>query len=319
MSAPPRETQSAAPPARQNRVPDYIRRPWQILQASVLGFFEDNALRHAASISFYTALSLGPIVILLLTLIGSIYNEAYAQDNIAAEVEHYIGGPAAGAVKNVVRQAKRIKQFGWATIVSAGLVIFTATAVFAQLHDSMNQMWNVPAKNRSGLMQFLVKRGVALIMLAGLSLFSLALLFLDSVMAYLENQFTAFHPLIETLWPWVDWGVSFLVFALLFFFIYKFLPDVKVPSRDAAIGALITSVLFGIGREAISILLAVSSVSSVYGAAGSVIMILLWVYYSSAILFFGAELTQSIYEERSGPAPPLEDDDETAAASSPST
>ncbi|MGE3180549.1 MAG: YihY/virulence factor BrkB family protein [Phycisphaerae bacterium] len=298
MNAPHSTAAEPTSVKRRFRLPAYIDRPWRILQVAVLGFFKDHALRHAASISFYTALSLGPIVILLLTLMGALYSESYAQEEISREVEHYVGGPAADAMENMIRQGKRIRHFGWATLVSAGLLVFSATAVFAQLHDSMNQMWNVPPRNRSGFIEFLVKRAIALAMLAVLSLFSLSLLFVDSVMKFLESHFADIHPVISFFWPWVDWGVSFLVFALLFLVIFKFLPDFKVPWSDAALGTIITAVLFGLGREVISLMLSFSSVSSAYGVSGSVIMILLWVYYSSAILFFGAELTQSIYADR---------------------
>jgi membrane protein len=184
-----------------------------------------------------------------------------------------------------------------------------ATGVFVQLQDALNSIWGVRRKPGRGLRNFIKDRLLSFALILGIGFLLLVSLILSAGLSALGNFVTGLLPAQATLWQWINFGVSFGVITLLFAVIFKVLPDVKIAWRDVWIGALLTALLFNLGKYLLGLYLGRSSVTSAYGAAGSLVIVLLWVYYSAQILFFGAKFTQ-IYSNRYGshlePAPGAE-------------
>lgn len=279
---------------------------WRILRDTFVGFNHDQGMRLAAALAFYTVLSLGPLVVALLLILGKIVGPERAQSEVTAEIHHLISGPAADAVARIVQQAAAPRGHGITLLLSLGVLVFSATAVFAQLQDAMNAIWNVPRARARPWLQILRTRLVALLMLFGLTALTVSMVVISSVLDFLARTMRAIHPDLVLAYPLLDWGISLLVFVTLFAVIFKLVPEAEIPWRDVRIGALVTGLLFALGREVISAILSRSQPNSAYGAAGSMIVVLLWVYYSSLILFIGAEFTQSLTRHRAALGSPLE-------------
>jgi membrane protein len=257
---------------------------WTIVKRSVSEFIADDCLNLAAALAYYTALSLAPLVVLLLT-VSTFFGEQ-SQQKFVNEVQQLVGAQAGQSIKQVIDSADSKPNVGTiAGWISLGVLVFSATGVFAQLQDSLNRIWDVKAKPSAGWWEYLRKRLLSLGMLVTIGFLLLVSLVLSSVLHLVLGS-------DGKIWEFVNFAVSLLVFVGLFAAMYKLLPDVQIPWGVVWTGACVTGVLFVIGKWAIGLYLGYSSVGSSYGAAGSLIVLLLWVYYSSLILFFGAELTQ---------------------------
>ena len=274
------------------------KRLWWILRDTWAGFSHDGGLRLAAALAFYATLSLGPMVILLLFIIGQFSDPTSAQAEIAREVEHLIGGPAAEAMVKIINQANEPIRMDYAALLSLAVLFFSATAAFAQLQEAMNHIFNVPRKKRLPLFTIARQRLISVLMLLSLAALTFCLVIASSVLEFVNRTVGDLHPMLKIVTPILDWGFSLMVFVGLFAAVFKLLPEQSPPWRDVRVGALMTGLLFAVGRELISFTLGRARPSSAYGAAGSIIIILLWVYYSSAILFFGAEFTQAVGRAR---------------------
>lgn len=268
-----------------------VRTGWRLLKGAAFEFVEDDVMTLAAALSFYTALSLAPLLVIILWLAGQLGPEA--QEQIVRQIELLIGPEAGEAIRLVIHSAgQRIETGTLAGVLGVATLLFSATAVFAQLQDSINRIWNVEARPDQNVLTWVKKRLLGLAMILG-TLFLLVV----SLTVSAGLQFMLERTGVNAMWQWVNLAGSLLVFVLLFALMFKFLPDVRVRWRDAWAGGALTAVLFVVGKAAIGLYLGQSGVGSAYGAAGSLVVLLVWVYYSSLILFFGAELTQ-VYARR---------------------
>jgi membrane protein len=261
----------------------------QLLRETVIQWIEDQPFQMASSLAYYTIFSLAPLLIIVIAVAGMVFGQAAAEEQIVGTIEGVIGRQSAEAVQGMIQSASSQRKAG---IISAVLGFVTlllgASGVVGQLQMSLNTIWGVEPKPGQGVWGFLRQRFVSLGMILGVGFLLLVSLVLSALVTTLAQFIGTSVMLAYTL----DVLISFALITALFAMIYKFLPDVRVEWRDVWIGAALTSVLFTIGKSLIGLYLGYSSVSSTYGAAGSIIMILLWVYYSSLILFFGAEFTQ---------------------------
>jgi len=263
---------------------------WALLKKTIANFGEDDCMSLAGALAFYTALSLAPLLILLLRIASLLGEEKQAA--LISKIQEMVGPQAAEAVSMVIDSAG--EQPGWGTIagiVSLLILLFSATGVFAQLQASLNRIWDVEPRKSEGIKGFIRKR----LLSAGMIL-AIAFLLLVSLVA--SSIIGIIIPQGAIIWQWVDLGVSLCVFILLFGLMYKYLPDVKIAWRDVWLGATVTAVLFAIGKFGVVLYLAHSSTASSYGAAGSLLVLLLWVYYSSLLVFLGAEFTQAYARQR---------------------
>ncbi len=260
---------------------------WQILKTAVLEFIDDDAMSHAAAVAFYTALSFAPLLVIVVFVAGFV--GPGTQEQLVGQFESLIGPNAGKAVDLVIGYAHDEPDMSSvAGLVGIGVLLFSASAVFAQLQYAMNMIWDVQASPSNWLWGWLRKRMLSLGMVFAIIFMLMVSLTISTGLAMvLSSQSDAWF------WQVVNAVVSLLVFALLFAVMFKFLPDVRMPWTDISFGAGMTAVLFVLGKYVIGLYLGKTGVGSAYGAAGSVIVLLVWVYYSCLILFFGAELTQA--------------------------
>ncbi len=263
-----------------------------ILDAGKL-WLDENAFSYAGALAFYTLFSLAPIVIIAVTVIGIVLGEEAAQGQIVAQFSDIMGAESAAVVERAVSQA-RIEETGlWPSLLGIAALIVGATTVFGQMQYSLNSIWGVIAKpGRNGLFLLARKRLFSLMVVLSIGFVLLVSLLFGVALRAVLNYTAEFVPSVELLLGGAEFIVSLFMIALLFATIFKVLPDVVLSWKDVVVGALVTALLFSLGRYGIAAYLAYTATASAYGAAGSVVIILLWVYYSSLILLYGAAFTR---------------------------
>ncbi|OJA04489.1 YihY/virulence factor BrkB family protein [Halomonas sp. QHL1] len=278
---------------------------WRVVQDATSLWLERNAFSYAGSLAFYTLFSLAPTIIIAVTVIGVVLGEEAAHGQIVAQLQGTLGMDAAVAIEQAVAQS-RIEESGiLPTLLGVGALVIGATTVFAQMQFSLNTIWGVTAKPTSNsALRFIKSRLLSLTVVLSIGFILMVSLVLGVVLRGMLQAADNLVPYASLLTTSVESLVSLGVVTLLFATIFKVLPDVVLRWQDVFIGAVVTAVLFTIGRSVIAIYLAYTATASTYGAAGSVVMILLWVYYSSLILLFGAAFTRSLLLRRGRPLIP---------------
>jgi membrane protein len=253
---------------------NYLRGSWLVIKEAATEAFDHDVLSHAAGIAFYTAFGLAPTILLFLAV---------------NEIGDLVGEEAAAGVKIVIENAEsedpKKTASTFSTIVSIATFLFSASGVFAQLQLALNTIWNVMPRPGAGVWDWLRKRLISMGMVVGMMVLMLASLVASTAIAIVI-------PGDEAIWRFLNIAISIAVFTVLFGLIFKFLPDVKITWRDVFAGSLMTAILFSLGKWAIGLYLGHSAIGSAYGVAGSLIVTMVWVYYSAIILLFGAEITQ---------------------------
>lgn len=272
---------------------------WNVTQNAIRLWLERNAFSYAGSLAFYTLFSLAPTMIIAVTVIGLVLGEDAAQGQIVAQLQDTMGHEAAAAIEQAVARS-RIEESGLLpTLLGFGALIVGATTVFAQMQFSLNTIWGVTARpSANSALVFIKNRLMSLAVVLSIGFILLVSLVLGVAVRAMLQAADDLLPFVGFLTTGVEFLVSLAVIAALFATIYKVLPDVVLRWKDVMVGALVTAVLFAVGRSGIAIYLSHTATASTYGAAGSVVMILLWVYYSSLILLFGAAFTRCHLTER---------------------
>lgn len=253
-----------------------------------------------AALSYYTAFSIAPFLMIALAVAGMIFGAEAAGDQIAGEINHVVGDTAAVAIQDMLKSAEDNPRSGTlATILGFALLIFSASGVFAELQNALNTIWHVRPNPSAGFMASIRRRFLSFSMVLGTCFILLVSLVVTAALEALAKFWTPTAlPGGVYLWLAINHAVSLGVITLLFAMIYKYLPDVRIAWREVWVGALTTAVLFVVGKFLIGLYLGRSGVASSYGAAGSLVLLLLWVYYSAQIFLFGASLTY-VYARRS--------------------
>lgn len=271
-----------------------LREAFRTLRDSVTLWLNRDAFQLAAALAFYTLFSLAPVLIVIITMVGVFLGEEAVRGEIAGGIEHLVGPAAAEAVQEAIRRS-RIEESGiLPTLVGVGVMLFGATTVFAQLHKALNRIWDVTTQStRSGLVNVVVSRGLSLLLVFLMGLVLLVSFIATTVMASLLRYGQEWLPLPGGAFTFAaELGFSVLLATGLFALIFKVLPDIQIAWRDVGRGALMTGVLFVLGQFLVSLYLTRTAPASAYGAAGSLVMVLLWVYCSSLLLLFGAAYTR---------------------------
>ena len=272
-----------------------------LFKATFNEWLEDKAPQLAAALAYYTVFSLAPLILLLLTIVGVVFRHdpAGAWDKITQQMSYFLDRSALEVVRQIAQQASQPTKSVWASIIGIALALVGASGVFGQLQDALNTIWGVKAKPGAGIWTFLRARFLSFAMVAGVCFLLLVSLAIESLLQ------AVFHDL-QTSFPGGGFVAlsaylifDFLVVAVLFAMIFRFLPDAKIRWRDVWIGAGLTAAFFLIGKWALGLYLGSGAAGSAYGAASSLITLLLWVYYSAQILLFGAEFTQ-VYTNQFG-------------------
>ena len=263
-----------------------------LLKQTFTEWQEDKAPTLAAALAYYTVFSLAPLLIIVIAIAGLVFGTDAAQGQIVTQLQSLIGKDGAQTIQELILKASEPKSGMIATIVGIATLLWGASNVFTNLKEALNTIWNVSPAPGRGIWGFLQDRVLSFAMILGIGFLLLVSLVLSAVLAAISYWLNGWLQLPVGIWQIVDFALSFGVVTLLFALIYKLLPDVDLAWNDVWIGAAITSMLFTIGKSLIGIYLGGSGIASTYGAAGSFVIILLWINYSAQILFLGAEFTQ---------------------------
>lgn len=264
---------------------------WRLVRDAAYAFIEDEALTRGAAIAFYTVTSLGPVVFIVVAIGGLAFGEDAARGAVTAQLTGLVGRESADLVQAALQGASRAPESILASIVGAVTLLVTASGVFAEMQGALNALWRAPP--RATTVSRLVRaRIVSLGLVATLGFLLLVSLVVSAVLSGLGDWINQRLPWGTLVLGVVNVVVSYVLVTVLFAAIYKVLPDVRLAWRDVAVGAILTALLFNAGKFLIALYLARSAVASSYGAAGAVILLLLWIYWSAQIFLFGAELTK---------------------------
>jgi membrane protein len=265
----------------------------KLLRVTGSDWYEDNAPRLAASLAYYTLLSTAPLVLLSVSVAGLAFGEEAARGQIAVQLGHVVGAQAASVLEAIAKNAHEEPSGLFSSVISIVLLLVGASGVFGELQTALNAMWGVKPKPGRGFPGFVRDRFLSFTMVLGVAFMLLVSLVVSAGLSAAGHYFSDALPGGATVWQALNFVISLAVITVLFALIFKVVPDAAVRWRDVWVGASVTAFLFTLGKLALGIYLGSSSVASSYGAAGSVVAYVVWVYYASQILFLGAEFTQA--------------------------
>ncbi len=263
-----------------------------MLKLSFNDWMEDKALRLSAALAYYSIFSLAPLLVIAIGIAGLMIGKEAATGQLYGELRQYLGAAPAEALQAMVESANKPKQGVIATVLGFMTLLLGASGVLGQLKDAMNTIWEVETKGQAGLMGMLRDKLLNFGMVLVIGFLLLVSLLLTTAVSGLNHQLESLLPLPAFVWGAIGFVVSMGIVTALFGMMFKVLPDVEIGWRDVWVGAVTTALLFEIGKTGLGWYLGRESTASPYGAAGSIVLLLLWVYYTSCILFFGAEFTQ---------------------------
>lgn len=264
-----------------------------IFKETFNGFIDDSALKLSAALSYYTIFSLPPLLLIIISLSGIFFGTDAVKGEIFGQINGLVGNEAALQIQETIKNVTLSTSNIFATTVGIIVLLIGASGVFAEIQDSINYIWGIKAKPKRGLIKFLYNRLMSFSMIGSVGFLLMVSLIINSVIDILNKRLVIYFPQ-DTFFLFyaINVLVVFIIITLLFTIIFKTLPDGKIALRDCIIGASFTAFLFMIGKFVIGFYLGKYNIASVYGAAGSLILILVWVYYSAIILYFGAEFTK---------------------------
>jgi membrane protein len=304
-AAPPSSSRSTSAPSQQHptSLSGRVRSAWDLLKQVGSEWDKDNASRLAAALALYTLLSIAPLLVIAVAVAGMAFGEEAARGQISNEIAMLVGPQAGEAIQGLVARADAPTTGILSTIVGIVVLLFGASGVFGELQTALNTIWDVKPKPGRGFRGLLRDRFLSFAMVMGVAFLLLVSLVLSAALMAVTQMF---RHVID--WPWLWQGVNVLVgFAVtsaLFALTFKVVPDVKVPWRDVWVGGIATALAFSLGRVALSWYVGRAATVSPFGAAGSLVALIIWVYYSAQILFFGAEFTQVYAMRRGAPVEP---------------
>ena len=264
-----------------------------LLKETFSGFINDNGIKLSAALSYYTVFSLPPLMIIIMSLSGIFFGAEAVKGEIFGQINGRVGSDSALQIQETLRKVELSNSSSFAQTFGIIVLLIGASGVFAEIQDSINYIWGIKAKPKRGFIKYLYNRLMSFSMIGSVGFLLLVGLIVNSIIAILRKRLAIIFP-HETIYLFnvVNTLVIFSIITLLFIIIFKTLPDGKIAFRDCFIGASFTAFLFMIGKFVIGFYLGRYNIASVYGAAGSIILILVWVYYSAIILYFGAEFTK---------------------------
>ena len=280
-----------------------IRNLPNLIKLTYQGWKEDNGSRLAGALTYYSVFSLAPMLIIAIAVAGLVWQRQAVQDQVLSQIQSLVGEQGKIFMAGLLQSASKPAQGIFATIVGIIILIFGALGVFNELHNSLNTIWDIPQKKISGMWQSIkevvVNRFLSFTMILGIGFMLLVSLVVSTGITAFGNWLGGLLPFHEVILQIINLIISLGIITVLFALIFKVLPDAKIAWRDVWVGAFVTALLFSIGKTVIGLYLGSSAVGTTFGAAGSLVVLLLWVYYSAQILFFGAEFTQ-VYANQLG-------------------
>jgi membrane protein len=275
----------------------------KLITDTITGWNDHDASTQSAALAFYTMFSLAPLLVVVIALFGLVFGAAAVRGEILTEFQDWMGKDAANLVQSILRTAAEPSTNRLAGVLGILVLIFGASGVFVQLQQSLNRIWGVVPKPGAALKTLLRKRMLSFAVVLGIGFLLVVSLILSTALTALGSYLERRYQLPVALLHVLNILTSFLLITLLFALIYRLLPDVKLTWRDVFLGSAVTSVLFGAGKTLIGFYLGRTGAASTYGAAGSLVMLLSWVYYSALVFLLGAEFTRVYTHEALGARP----------------
>jgi len=277
----------------------HLRALRQTLLATVTNWYAHNAPSLAAALSYYTIFSIAPLLIVLISVAGLLFGQDAVRGELVTQISGLVGPDGAKAIEDLIANASRPASGVLASLLGIAVIIFGAVGVLVALQDALNTIWEVPPNPDAGIGDAIRHRFGSLLLVLAIGFVLLVSLVISAVLAAANSYFTALIPGNEVVWMIINFIVALGVVTLLFAVMLKFLPNVQIPWSDVWVGAAATAILFSNGKTVVGLYLGQSGIGSTYGAAGSLVIVLVWVYYSAQIFFLGAELTR-VYAQRHG-------------------
>ena len=275
----------------------FLKPTYELLKQTVSEWIDQGVSRLGAALAFYTLFAIAPLFVIVLGIASLWFGEEAARHELFSQVSGLIGSEGGEAIQALVSAAHKPMTGAWSTVVAVATLFVGATGVFVELQDALNSIWGVRRMPGRGLRNFIKDRLLSFALVVGIGFLLLVSLVISAGLSALGTFMVGLLPAQANIWQGINFVISFGVITLLFAMIFKVLPDARIVWRDVWIGAVITAFLFNLGKLLVGLYLGRSSVTSAYGAAGSLVIVLLWVYYSAQILFFGAKFTK-IYSDR---------------------
>jgi membrane protein len=272
---------------------------WKTLKQTTSEWLDDNAPRLGAALAFYSVLSIAPLLVIALAIAGAVFGQEAARGELLSQMEGMVGSQGATAIQEMIAHAHKPAAGTIATVLGVVTLLFGAGGVFGQLQDALNTIWDVRPKSGRGVWGMIKDRFFSFTLVLGTGFLLLVSLVVSAAMHALSEYLVGLMPGAAILGHALNFALSFGATTVLFALIFKFVPDARVAWRDVWVGALLTAALFAAGKFLLGLYLGRGSIGSAYGAAGSLVVLLIWIYYSAQILFFGAEFTQ-VYAKRYG-------------------
>jgi membrane protein len=286
---------------------DFYKRLPRVLLATFKGFNEDKGLKLSASLAYYTLFSIGPLLLLIMSLVSIFYGGDAIRNRIFGELNGLLGTSAAAQIQEIIKNIAFSGKTNFALAASIVTLVIGATSVFIEIQDSLNMIWKLKAKPKKGWLAFLRNRLLSSSLIISIGFLMIVSLIVNgAIEALMDVIKSRFSEIAEILMYIINIVVSFFVIMVLFGIIFKFLPDAKIKWRHVRSGAIFTALLFMVGRYLIGLYISKTATESTYGAAGAIVVLLVWIYYSAVILYIGAEFTQVYAEAFGGHIEPAE-------------
>jgi len=275
------------------RLPKGIKKIAYLFKETFSEFIGDNALKLSAALSYYTIFSLPALLIIVTSMCGLYFGTAAIQGELFDQIRGLVGDQSALQIQEMIKNVKLSTHTTFATVVGVIVLVIGASGIFAEIQDSINYIWGIKAKPKRGLIRFIINRLMSFSMVASMGFLLLVGLIISSLMELMNKRLLAHFPSETIYFYYILNIISLLVLiTFLFLIIFKILPDGKILLKDCMLGACFTAILFMGGKFLIGAYLGSSAITTTYGSAGSIVLILAWVYYSATILYFGAEFTK---------------------------
>ncbi len=272
---------------------------WEVIKETFSEWSDDQVPKLAASLSFYTVFSITPLLLIAIGVAGLIFGEAAAQGEIVNKIEDFVGKEGAVLVQEALKNSKESSTGILATVIGLVTLLIGASAVFLELQDSLNRIWDVRQKPGSSIKTLIRNRLLSFLLVISMGILLFATLLISALITGFMGFLSNYLAMPGFIFILVDLIVSLVLVTSLFAIVFKFLPDVELDWKDVKIGAFVTALLFVLGKYLISLYLSKSSYGSTFGAAGSLALLLVWIYYSAQIVYLGAEFT-FVYAKRYG-------------------
>ena len=272
----------------------WFKNTFAFLKEVFSDFIDDKVLKYSAALSYYTVFAIAPFLTIIISVTSMVFGKnANVQEKLFAQINGLLGSEAAKQIQEMITNTQRSGNSWIASVISVIVLIVVATGIFAEIQDSINSIWGLKSKPSAGILKMLLNRLISFSLIVSLGFVLMVSLALNAIVDAISGQLANIVPGAGVyLLSIINLALTFVVVSFLFAVIFKVLPDAKIKWRDVMKGAFLTAILFIIGRYLIGLYVAKSNLSCLYGAAGSIAVILVWVYYTAIILYFGAEFTK---------------------------